>query len=55
MSDTTAPTITISLQEYEQLVWSQDLLRYLESSGVHNWGLYEDVLARYYEEHPERE
>ena len=42
-------TITISKEEYEELVEDSDILGYLRAVGVDNWEGWDDAMELYHE------
>ena len=49
----TKETITIPLDEYNELCRSTALLQALQNAGVDNWDWYGDALDQFNEEYPE--
>lgn len=50
-----APTITISLDLFHDLMEARNKLDALENAGVDNWEWYDDAMAEYWEERENRE
>lgn len=46
-------TVTITVEEYKDLLESQALLDALESCGVDNWSGYSDAISEFYGEDDE--
>lgn len=44
---TTAPSVTISLAEYEELLESDAMLNALTAAGVDNWDGYDEAISIY--------